>query len=57
MFLDMLKTQCLLKNICTPEDWNLLVEHIQFDYIYDNHFAELKEKELLEGRLALAAQD
>ena len=56
MFLDMLKTQCLLKNICTPEDWNLLVEHIQFDYIYDNHFAELKEKELLEGRLALAAQ-
>ena len=56
MFLDMLKTQCLLKNICTPEDWDLLVEHIQFDYIYDNHFAELKEKELLEGRLALAAQ-
>ena len=56
MFLDFLKTQCLLKNICTPEDWEKLVEHIQFDYIYDNHFAELKEKELLEGRLALAAQ-
>ena len=56
MFIDMLKTQCLLKNICTPEDWTKLAEHIQFDYIYDNHFAELKEKELLEGRLALAAQ-
>ena len=56
MFIDMLKTQCLLKNICTPEDWTKLAEHIQFDYIYDNHFAELKEKELMEGRLALAAQ-
>ena len=54
MFIDMLKTQCLLKNICTPKDWVSLEEHIQFDYIYDNHFAELKEKELLEGRLSLA---
>jgi len=54
MFLDMLRTQCLLKNICTPQDWDTLVEHIQFDYMYDNHFAELKEKELLEGRLGLA---
>ncbi len=54
MFIDMLKTQCLLKNICTPQDWKMLEEHIQFDYMYDNHFAELKEKELLEGRLSLA---
>ena len=28
-------------------------EHIQFDFIYDNHFAELKDKELMEGRLGL----
>lgn len=54
LFLDMLRTQCLLKNICTPEDWEKLSEHIQFDYLYDNQFAELKEKELLEGRLSLA---
>jgi len=54
MFIDMLKTQCLLKNICTPKDWVSLEEHIQFDYIYDNHFAELKEKELLEGRMGSA---
>jgi len=54
MFIDMLKTQCLLKNICTTQDWAMLEEHIQFDYMYDNHFAELKEKELLEGRLSLA---
>ncbi len=24
MFIDMLKTQCLLKNICTPQDWKML---------------------------------
>ena len=56
LFLDMLKTQLLLKNIVTPEDWEKMSEHIQFDYLYDNHFAELKEKELMEGRLALLAQ-
>ena len=28
-------------------------EHVQFDFIYDNHFAELKDKELMEGRLGL----
>ena len=31
-------------------------EHIQFDYLYDNHFAELKEAELMTNRLALLAQ-
>ena len=35
LFLDMLKTQLLLKNICTPEDWEIMSEHIQFDYLYD----------------------
>ncbi len=55
MFIDMLKTQCLLKNICTPQDWKMLEEHIQFDYMYDNHFAELKNAELTTERLNLAA--
>ena len=53
MFLDMLKTQLLLKNVVTPEEWETMSEHIQFDFIYDNHFAELKDKELMEGRLGL----
>jgi len=56
MFLDMLKTQLLLKNVITPEDWTLMSEHIQFDYIYDNHFAELKESELFQERINNAAQ-
>lgn len=55
MFNDMLRTQLILKNIITPEDWNLMSEHIQYDFLYDNHFAELKESELLGERLSLAA--
>jgi hypothetical protein len=53
MFLDMLKTQLILKNIVTPEDWETMSEHIQFDYLYDNHFSELKDAELLNERLGM----
>ena len=56
VFLDLLKTQLILKNIVTPEDWNKMAEHIQFDYLYDNHFAELKETELMNERLNLMTQ-
>ena len=51
MFNDMLKTQLLLKNVVTPEDWQVMSEHIQYDFLYDNHFSELKETELLNERL------
>ena len=56
MFLDMLKTQLLLKNVIAAEDWAYISEHIQFDYIYDNHFAELKEAELFQNRMGNLAQ-
>jgi hypothetical protein len=55
MFSDMLRTQLILKNIITPEDWRQMDEHIQYDFLYDNHFSELKEAELLTERLNLAA--
>ena len=55
MFNDMLKTQLILKNIVTPEDCEVMREHIQYDFLYDNHFSELKEAELLNERLSLAA--
>ena len=55
IFMDMLKTQLILKNICTPEDWDHLEEHIQFDYLYDNHFSDLKENELLQEQLGVLA--
>ena len=55
LFMDMLKTQLILKNVVTPEDWKVLSDHIQFDYVYDNHFAELKEAELIQNRLGVLA--
>ncbi len=55
MFNDMLKTQLILKNIVTPEDWETISEHIQYDFIYDNQFAELKETEMINERLGTLA--
>jgi hypothetical protein len=55
MFNDMLKTQLVLKNIVSPEDWDLMADHIQYDFLYDNQFAELKESELLNERLGTLA--
>ena len=55
MFNDMLRTQLILKNVITPEDWEKMSDHIQYDFLYDNHFAELKEAELMQERLGLLA--
>ncbi len=53
VFNDILKTQLILKNIITPEDWEIMSEHIQYDFLYDNHFSELKDAELLNERLTM----
>ncbi len=55
LFNDILRTQLLLKNVITPEDWQRMEDHIQYDFIYDNQFAELKETEMISGRLNLLA--
>ena len=56
IFSDLLKTQLILKNVITPDDWESIKDNIQYDYLYDNHFAELKETELWQERLNLLAQ-
>jgi hypothetical protein len=56
MFNDMLKTQLILKNIVSPSDWEIMKDHIQYDFLYDNQFAELKESEMLQSRLGNLAQ-
>ena len=55
IFNDMLKTQLILKNIITIDDWSELEDHIQYDYLYDNHFSDLKENELLNEQLGVIA--
>ena len=55
LFSNLLRTQLILKNIIAPEDWEQLSDHIQYDFLYDNQFAELKESELLNERLGTLA--
>jgi len=52
LFQDILKTQCILKGIITPEDWDSIKESIIYDFNDDNHFFELKDAELLEARVS-----
>jgi len=48
-----LRIQCVLKGICTADEWNEFKEHIYYDFIKDNNFAELKDAELMRERLSL----
>ena len=56
IFQDALKTQLILKGVIAPEDWDDMQEHIQYDFLHDNHFNELKELEMETTRMALVAQ-
>jgi len=56
LFNDMLKTQLVLKGVITTDDWEFMEEHIQYDFLFDNHFTELKEIEMINERLNLVNQ-
>jgi len=51
LFLNILKTQLILKGIITTEDWNNMKNDITVDFMRDNHFTELKDMEILRERL------
>jgi hypothetical protein len=54
LFNDILRTQLVLKGIIAEEDWYTVRDCLQYDFLQDGHFAELKQTELLRERLALA---
>ena len=56
LFLDMLKTQLILKGVIAAEEWDTFKEHIQFDFMQDGHFTELKNAEILQNRLDMLGQ-
>jgi len=56
VFNDILKTQLVLKGIITIEDWSRIKEHIQYTFLKDGYFAELKNAEILRERLSLAQE-
>jgi hypothetical protein len=53
LFDQALRVQLVLKGICTEEEWNEFKEHVFFDFIKDNNFAELKEAEIMQERMGL----
>jgi hypothetical protein len=46
-----LEKQCVLKGICTREEWDQFKEDIYYDYVKDNNFTELRGAELLQSRI------
>jgi hypothetical protein len=56
IFEDLLKTQLLLKNIITEQDWEDIRRNIQWIYAEDNNFVEYKESEVLNNRINTLSQ-
>ena len=51
VFLELLKTQLVLKGIINKDDWDEIKDGIAIDFLEDNHFSELKDSEMLRERL------
>jgi hypothetical protein len=56
LFDQALRVQCVLKGICTAEEFNEFKEYMHYDFIKDNNFTELKDAELMRERLSLLSQ-
>ena len=56
LFMDILKTQLVLKGVIAIEEWDKMKEHTQFDFMQDGHFTELKNAEILQNRLDMLGQ-
>jgi hypothetical protein len=54
LFNDLLRTQLILKGVINEDDWIEVRDCLQYDFLQDGHFAELKQTEMLRERLALA---
>jgi len=54
LFNDILRTQLVLKKIIADDDWHIVRDTMQYDFLQDGHFAELKESEMLLERIRIA---
>ena len=54
ILLEPLKTQILASKICTAEDWEFELNNIRISYNTDSYYEEIKEQEILQGRIDLA---
>ena len=55
LFLDTLKIQLVLKGVINVDDWDEISKDIRFDFVKDNHFAEIKDSEIMQARMNLLA--
>lgn len=51
LFSEALRVQLVAKNIIRPEEWEEIWQDIRYEYQMDNHFAELKNNEILQQRI------
>lgn len=51
LFLDLLKTQVILKGIMTEDEWNKISQDVSFKFNKDSYFNELKENDILRDRI------
>ena len=56
LFNDLLQTQLILKGVLTIEDWESMVDYINYDFLKDGHFSELKDSEMLTERIRLCQE-
>jgi len=48
---DLLKTQLILKGVITDEDWAPMKENLNYTFLKDGHYAEMRDMDLLRDRL------
>ena len=56
LFHDILRSQLILTGVIAEEEWDKIKEHIQYDFLQDGHFAELRDTEILRERLDMLGQ-
>lgn len=56
LFLEILRVQLILKGVIRADEWDDISQQIRFDFNKDNYYSELKENEVLAGRLAMLTQ-
>ena len=56
LFDEILEIQLALKGVITRAEWKEMKQDIHFDYQEDNHFTELKDTEIMQGRLQVLGE-
>ena len=56
LFSDLLEIQLALKGVITRGEWKEMKQDIFYDFQEDNHFTELKDTEIMQGRLQILGE-